>query len=383
MTYQSIQLVAEKAARQTERSGAAGQYRHPRLSMVHRPWPTLSAGQVLLKVCNTTICGTDIHVLQTDPDGYCCSSVPARHWETGIQFGHEMAAQIVAAGTGVRGFQVGDYVTADSLVPCRDPNCRCCRTGQWNACPKAYLLGFQADGVFGEFAVAPASSVHSIDPLVRRFGVVRALRTASLAEPLGAALHSFHQARRWLREDRPGVLVLGAGPIGLFLAWTARLTGSRRVVVVEPNPRRADNARQFADQVVHPDEFGSELGPDAFGTGPDVVFDACGQANMNQIVKVLAPGGVVVTLARTAQQICVACDPLITNGQAIVGARGHVGYVPEAIEMLANGGIDPEMFITRTLDGMSQLLAALREPRKLSDELKVSCRISTPESSRT
>ena len=375
MTYQSIQLVAEKALREPKLAGASGRYKHPHVSLVARSQPIPAAGHVLLKVCCTSICGTDVHVLQTDAEGYSCSSVPARNWERGIQFGHEMAAQIIRLGSEVEGVQVGDYVTADSLVPCRDRKCRTCRRRQWNECPESYLLGLQADGVFGEIAVAPARSIHSIDPLVRRFSLAHALQSASLAEPLGNALHCFSVARRWLRKNNPHVMVLGAGPAGLFLAWTARSARCRQVILVEPNSRRAEYARQFADVVLHPAEIESTLGSGGIGVRPDAVFDACGQGDMNQVLKALAPGGIVLTMARAGQKVCVAGDTLVTNGQAIVGVRGHVGYVPKAIEMLAGGGIDPEMFISRTLDGISQLHAALCEPNSLCSELKVSCRI--------
>jgi threonine dehydrogenase-like Zn-dependent dehydrogenase len=376
MTYQSLLLSARKAVRRPERPGAAGLYHRPELSLVERNWPTLSADQVLLKVLSVSICGTDLHAMQTDADGYSCSSVPADHWESGIQFGHEVAAQIVALGPQARGFAPGDYVTADSLIACRRGDCPLCQTRRWNACPRAYLVGFQADGVFGEYAVLPAISLHSIDPLLRRYGLTTALRVASLAEPLGVALHAHHEACRWMNADAPSVLVLGGGPIGLFFAWKARLAGSARVVVVEPNSRRADYARDFADLVLHPGQLDAGAGPNLFGLGPDIVFDACGKADTNQILRLLAPGGALVTMARSGQEICVATDTLITSGQAIIGARGHIGQVPRAIEMLARSPIDPERFITRSLEGISQLRQTLCEPSRLCDELKVSCRIS-------
>lgn len=377
MTYNSMLLRAQKSVRQPERPGAAGSYRLPELSLVERNWPTLAAGQVLLQVLSVSICGTDVHAMQTDADGYSCSSVPATHWESGIQFGHEVAARVVALGPGAGGFAIGDYVTADSLVPCRRSDCRLCRTSRWNACPQAYLLGFQADGVFGEFAVLPSASIHSIDPLIRRYGLAKAMRIASLAEPLGVALHAYHQASHWLHTEAPSVLVLGGGPIGLFFAWKARLSGSPKVVIVEPNPRRADHARMVADLVMHPDQLDAQCNRDVFGIGPDVVLDACGQAKMNSVLQLLSPGGAIVTMARTGQLACIATDTLITSGQALIGVRGHVGQVPQAVEMLATSDIDPETFITRHLDGMSQLRSLLCEPNRLGDELKVSCHISS------
>src|SRR5262245_8845422 len=249
MTYRAILLHAERASRRPSRPGAAGNYREPRISLVERELPRLSAGQVLLEVCNVSICGTDAHALQTDADGFSCSSVPAAHWESGIQFGHEVAARIAATAPDVDGFAVGDYVTADSLVPCRREDCRTCRAGQWNACPRAYLLGLEADGMFGELAVAPATSVHSIAPLIESYGLVRGLMFASLAEPLAVALQAYAQANRWLGQRRPRVMVLGAGMIGLFLAWKARLSGADWIEVAEPKTGRAEISRMFADAV--------------------------------------------------------------------------------------------------------------------------------------
>src|SRR5262245_31986495 len=211
MNYQAILLHAERASRRPRRPGAAGNYREPRVSLVERETPRLSAGQVLLEVCSVSICGTDVHVLQTDADGFSRSSVPASHWETGIQFGHEVAARIAAVAPGVQEVSVGEYVTADSLVPCRHPDCRTCQARLWNACPRAYLLGLQSDGVFGELAAAPATSVHRIKPLTERYGVAGGVRFATLAEPLGVALHAYSQSCRWLHAEPQRVLILGAG----------------------------------------------------------------------------------------------------------------------------------------------------------------------------
>jgi threonine dehydrogenase-like Zn-dependent dehydrogenase len=278
----------------------------------------------------------------------------------------------------VRQFEIGDYVTADSLVPCRRLDCRTCRAGLWNACPRGYLLGLQADGVFGELAVVPAGSLHSIEPLIRRYGTAAGMRFASLAEPLGVALHAYEQAMRWIRHRRPQVMIHGAGPIGLLFAWTARLTGAERIIVSEPNPLRAAIAGKFADAVVHPSEAQGPFSDDAFCAGADIVFDACGRVDVRRLMAGLAPGGALLSAARNGQELCFETDPLITNGQAIIGTRGHVGHLPAAIGMLAGCDLDPDMFITRSLDGLTQLHELLRDTRQLADEFKVSCRVSTP-----
>jgi len=239
------------------------------------------------------------------------------------------------------------------------------------------LLGLQSDGVFGELAVVPATSIHRIAPLIERYGVSSGLRFATLAEPLGVALHAYHQSGRWLRAAQPRVLILGAGAIGVFLAWKSRHSEAERVVVIEPNAQRANLASQFADAVLSPEDWQSQLGHAAEWQA-DVIFDACGQSDLATALTHLAPGGALVTLARTGQSVCFRGDGVITNGQAIIGTRGHVGHVPAAIQMLASGGIDPGMFLTCSLDGISQLYSALQNPQSLITELKISCQISNP-----
>jgi hypothetical protein len=81
-------------------------------------------------------------------------------------------------------------------------------------------------------------------------------------------------------------------------------------------------------------------------------------------------------LARTGQSVCFRGDGLITNGQAIIGTRGHVGHVPEAIQVLASSEIDPDMFLTRSLDGILRLYDALQNPQSLPNEQKISCQIA-------
>ncbi len=168
-----------------------------------RARPDPAPDGLVLEVITGSICGTDIHALQTDEDGYSCSSVPAREWEKGIQFGHEMAGRVVGIGSAVADWKIGDLVTIDSLVPCRRTECRACAACQWNYCPDAFLIGLQANGTFGEYASVPAASAHPITPLLRRYPFDLAVQMAALAEPLGVALHAIHQARRWLSDKSP------------------------------------------------------------------------------------------------------------------------------------------------------------------------------------
>ncbi len=168
---------------------------------------------------------------------------------------------------------------------------------------------------------------------------------------------------------------MGAGPIGMFLAWQARCNGFDPVVVLEPNPMRCVRARQFAHMALHPDDYDIQVAQDVFGLGPSVVFDACG-ADLGPIVDTVAPGGSIVTIARTGRTMRLSNDSLITRGIAVIGSRGHVGQVPLALERLARFGGAPETFLTRVLNGLDELLGALRNPIAFADEFKIVCRIS-------
>ena len=372
---QAVVVQAEYAPRTPARPGAMGIYRNVRACLRRQPTPQPGPGEVLLEVQYVGICGSDIHALQLDAEGYSSSSVPAADWHQpqGLRLGHEYTAVVRAVGPRVRRRWLGRSVTGDSLIPCR--RCAICRSGQRNHCPSAALIGLERNGVFGEFAVVPASSLHWLEPIEATLGEA-ALEVGALAEPLGVAANALKAGLDCLPRRYPrALLVRGGGPIGLLAGLVARILGFDPIVIVEPNPARLALAGRLGLSGFFPNDLGPGSFQDCFGPGATVVVDACGQVPGRELLSGLRPGGVIVSIARTGAESSWPDDLMITNGVRRVCTRGHVGFLPWVLRQIASGRLDPRPLITRRLHGVDELGNRLQHPERFSDEGKVLCRI--------
>ena len=356
--------------------GAAALYRDPHLRLSDLDLKPPGVGMVQVRVLWLSVCGSDVHAVEADEDRYSCFAGPASGWP--IVLGHEMTAEVITCGPGVVEFEPGQTVSSDSLVPCRRHDCPTCEDGNFNYCPRAYLIGFEADGVFATHATLPAKSLYNLSKLITAKGRETAIRLGTLAEPYGVALNALWEGERSLAGWGRTALIFGGGPIGCLIATGARYRGFSRVVVVEPNDRRraltSTVAEGFGFDVVASgnDVCHRRLFGDA---GPSVVFDACGSIDIDDVMSSVASTGTLVTVARAGRQ-SASPGALITNGYGIRGARGHVGFLSHSLEILADPKCDLSTVITRELHGLDELLSALQHPHSFMDDLKVVCRIA-------
>jgi propanol-preferring alcohol dehydrogenase len=122
-----------------------------RLRLVERPVPQPGVAEVLVRVDACGVCRTDLHVTDRDLPEHRPHVVP----------GHEVIGEVVGLGSGVRRFELGDRVGIAWLRgTCGQ--CRWCRTGAENLCPEAVFTGWDADGGYAEYAVAPAAYVYDV-----------------------------------------------------------------------------------------------------------------------------------------------------------------------------------------------------------------------------
>jgi propanol-preferring alcohol dehydrogenase len=122
-----------------------------RLRLVERAVPVPAPGEVLLRVSACGVCRTDLHCA----DGELAPKAP------GVVPGHEVVGEVVSAGAGVSRFTIGDRVGIAWLrSTCGE--CRWCRSGAENLCPRSTYTGWDADGGFAEYAVAPAAYTYRL-----------------------------------------------------------------------------------------------------------------------------------------------------------------------------------------------------------------------------
>ncbi|MEO0033076.1 MAG: hypothetical protein RIS94_2834, partial [Pseudomonadota bacterium] len=181
--------------------------------------PVPGEGDVVVKVGRCGICGSDLHMTED----------PAYGQGPGSVLGHEFAGEVVELGRGVEGLAKGDLVSVIPLKSCG--HCHACQTGAVQWCERFGLQG----GGYAEYAVTRPNQC------------IRLPKSASLAdgaivEPLAVALHGVVLSKMRI-GDR--VLVLGAGPIGLAVAFWARRHGAGRVVMQDLAEFQRERALQM------------------------------------------------------------------------------------------------------------------------------------------
>ena len=188
--------------------------------------PTPATNEVLARVHMTGVCGTDLHIYNWDDWAQRNIQVPRI-------IGHEFVGEIAAIGPGVRGFSIGDRVTAEGHVNCG--LCRNCRAGKRHLCHLAVGIGGGRDGAFAEYLVVPAANLWKVHPDIPS-------RIAAIMDPLGNAVHSA-LSFDLIGED---ILITGAGPIGIMAAAVSCFVGARHVVITDVNDYRLALARKIA-----------------------------------------------------------------------------------------------------------------------------------------
>jgi threonine 3-dehydrogenase len=137
--------------------------------------------------------------------------------------------EIAAIGPGVKGFEIGDRVTAEGHINCG--LCRNCRAGKRHLCHLAVGIGGGRDGAFAEYLVVPAANLWKVHPDIPA-------EVATIMDPLGNAVHTA-LSFDLIGED---ILITGAGPIGIMAAAVCRFAGARHVVITDVNDYRLELA---------------------------------------------------------------------------------------------------------------------------------------------
>ena len=201
--------------------------RRPRRGASPRPREP-GPGELLVRVRECGICGTDLHEYRHGP----VQTRTTPHPRTGAGLpqilGHEFSAVVEAVGPGVRKAAVGDRVAIMPQVFCGE--CEACSTGFQQRCGAVAVVGLSWPwGGFAEYAIVGDDHVAVLPPEVSD-------AAGALVEPAAVAVHAVASSGL-----RPGetVLVTGGGPIGQLAALAAAggRGGSRVPLRAESRPR--------------------------------------------------------------------------------------------------------------------------------------------------
>ena len=350
-------------------------WRNPRITLADLPDPTPGPDDVVIRVRACGICGSDLHLVESDADGYMLYPGLVR---TPVVTGHEFAGVVEAVGPAVRDFAPGNPVCVEEIAWCGD--CLACRAGRPNNCTRIEELGFSFDGAHAQYVVVRSRYCWSLSPLLEA-GIPseRIFQLGALVEPTGVAyLAMFVSAGGFLPGSSVGVV--GAGPIGLAAIALARAAGAGRIIAFEV----ADGRRQLAsdmgaDQVLDPRALGASGIADAaraltHGRGVDLWVEASGAAGVAEMMAAsLAPAGRMVLIGRGPHTIDLDPESLIVRGAAIHGSIGHSGSgtFGHVIDLMAAGRLDMTRLVSGTVDleGAARLLDGT--PRRASGKTLV------------
>jgi threonine 3-dehydrogenase len=275
------------------------------LENVRKPVP--GHNDVLIKVQRTAICGTDIHIYQWDDWARKTIPVP-------LAVGHEFSGEIVEFGSEVKGFKIGDRVSAEGHITCGV--CRNCRAGRRHLCINTAGVGVNRQGAFADYIAVPAFNVFKLPSAISS-------DMASVLDPLGNATHTA------LSFDLVGedVLITGAGPIGIMAVAIARFAGARHVVITDVNEYRLELARKMGATIALNVRNGSlddtmrELGMEE---GFDIGMEMSGNPSaFRDLLRTMHHGGKVALLGIPPDQTAIDWNHVIFKGLILKGIYGR------------------------------------------------------------
>ena len=232
-----------------------------RVEMQERPEARAGAGEVLVRVSATGICGSDVH-------GFIGKS--ARR-QPGLVLGHETMGVVTELGEGVSAKELlNRRVSVNPLISCQ--RCENCAAGRQNVCTNWRLIGL--DKLPGAFADAVALPLRQVTPLPDSVSDAEAV----MIEPLANAVHMIALAPVHAGMF-PTAVIYGGGTLGVSILAVCRARGIRVLAVVEINPGRAKVAETLgAERVLNPktQDVPAEILKMTGGRGVDLGLDAVG-----------------------------------------------------------------------------------------------------------
>jgi L-iditol 2-dehydrogenase len=226
------------------------------------PIPEIGPEEILLKVLNANICGTDLRIMHGHHRKYPEGTVRIP--------GHEVAGVIETVGEHITKYKPGEWVFVAPNMG--DGDSRETISGNNNLDPNFRAIGINIDGAFAEYMRIPADAIQQGN--VMRIDDDEDPAIAALIEPLACVLRGQNAVNV---HSGDVVVVMGAGPIGMMHMLLAKARGAALVVVSEPVENRREQALSLgADLVVDPinQDLKTAILEASQGRGADVIIVA-------------------------------------------------------------------------------------------------------------
>ena len=293
--------------------------------------PSPAPNQAVVKVHACSICGSDLHAFHGKHPRLTFPRV----------LGHEFAGEIVALGTAVSGFRVGQRVCCDIDLACGQ--CGPCRAGRSNICEQLKTMGFDCDGAYAEFAAVPDFNLHALPDNV-------SYDQAAAVQVLGISYHAVADRVKPAPGER--VAVIGAGPIGLGAALIARSFGAEVTILDVLDYRLALARRLGIPETMNAND--GDLRERALaatgGRGFDRVVECVGgfqERTVADAVRMVKRGGQITVVGTFPENKATIPIAYIKDREIDLNfSRGNFRAFPPCLELIASGKINPDLYIS-------------------------------------
>ncbi len=316
-----------------------------KMSLEARPKPMVNAaGDAVIRMIKTTICGTDLHILKGD--------VPT--CVAGRILGHEGTGIVESVGLGVASFKPGDKVLISCITACS--KCEYCRRGMFSHCTTGgWILGNTIDGTQAEYVLIPHAD------------------TSLYNMPAGADEDAFVMLSDILPTGfecgvlngkvSPGssVAIVGSGPVGLAALLTAQLYSPAQLIMIDMDDNRLKVAKRLG--ATHTINNSSENAVAKVleitdGKGVDTAIEAVGVPPTFELCQMLiGAGGTIANIGVHGHPVTLHLEKLWDRNISITTRLVDTVTTPTLLNSVQSKKINPTVLVTHHFK-LDQILEA-------------------------
>ncbi len=336
-----------------------------KMEMRDVPIPHVGEADVLIRVKNCGICGSDIsYFYGLSPTG----KMP-------IILGHEFTGEVVEVGAIARNknlFKPGDRVVVNPVQHCNA--CYNCASGHTNLCTNPSVPGVDADGAFAEYVLSRYTGLFKLDDNV-------SYAAGAFIEPLACAVYAMNKL-----EIVPGnsVAIFGPGPIGIMMVQIAKRTGAGKVMMIGTRDYRLEEARKWGADCIfnikdpkspyYVSDLNGAIADATHGQMADRAITPTGDNSaFEKSIEITGGAAIIVHfgLPNADDVIHIPADSFHKADKQIRASWLAPGVWPQTIRMISEGLLDLEPLVshTRPLSEAAQAIIDLRDRK--NDPIKV------------
>ena len=304
--------------------------------------PACPKDGLILKIMSVGLCGSDIRNLTSD----------SRKGKYPFIYGHEIVGCVDEVGPEQKKFKVVQRLFLFPGTYCME--CDNCVKGHSENCENEHVAKLAGTGGFAQYIAVSGEKIHYGGIYEIPEGI--SYETASLGEPMTSVFACLENAKVGYGDD---LVIIGAGPIGDFMASIAKTRGAQRVIMIDLNEHRLEMAREFGvDEIIvskldDPQFAINEVLRLTNGKGADKVISATpANATQAQSIYMVKKGGLVVFFGGVPKGSKTELDTNLIHYNNI-WIKGHFGasydQSKRAFRLACSPAFPADKFITHIL----------------------------------